>query len=179
MVGLRTREGKPFPVVAPRSYVVDLPAGAVRVGGVDVDELTPLLPPEDNTVPLVYGDREAGRRGGHRHRHGPPPAAHRHRSRVLNDFWGGKVDVGAVTALEARGFRTTGASPTLFWFGYPSRTLSLDAAARELAEYVRTPCCRRPTQRASTWSRSALVVSSRGGTWRLYPGGTASSTGSS
>ena len=139
VLGLRTRQGKPFPVIGPRMpYVVDLPAGAVRVGGVVVDEFAPLPPLEDNTsISFAVTVRQGGEVAtatvtdllllptvivpGY-----------------LNDFWGGKVDVGAVTALEARGFRTTGPSPTLFWFGYPSRTLSLNAAAQELAAYVRT-----------------------------------------
>src|SRR5262249_31368241 len=45
---------------------------------------------------------------------------------------------GAISILEKRGYRSTGASPSLFWFTYTSRSLDLEAASHALAAYVRS-----------------------------------------
>jgi hypothetical protein len=137
-LGTRTHVGRPFPVVGPRMpYAVDLPSGAVRIGGVLFDEVAPVAPLEENTfVSFTVTVRQGNDR---------VTAAATDLLLLptvvvpgyLNDLGGATMNTGAVSALERRGFRAGGASPTLFWFSYKSRTLSVEAAAQELAAYVR------------------------------------------
>jgi len=138
-LGGRTREGAPLPVVAPQlPYVLDLPTGTVRLGGVLVDQSAPFPPLDENTAVSVAVTV----------RQGDELATARVTTLLLlptvlvpgylNDVGSGRIDTGAVAALERRGFHLTGPAPTLFWFAYRSRTLSLQDAARQLAAYVRT-----------------------------------------
>jgi len=138
-LGGRTREGTPLPVVASRlPYVVDLPTGTVRIGGVLVDESAGFPPLDENTA---FAFTVTVRQGTDLATASATDLLLLPTVLVpgyLNDIGGGTMDPGVAAALERRGFRTAGAAPTLFWFGYPSRALSVEATARALAAYVRT-----------------------------------------
>ncbi len=117
------------------SMDVDLPAGAIRVGVVKVGEFHPVQPFTDNMrfpiqVTLRQGTRVA--------------TARRMVTILLptvivagymNEL-GGRNDE-ALAPFIQRGYRADGSAATLFWFGYPSHQLTLEEAARNLAEYVR------------------------------------------
>jgi len=55
----------------------------------------------------------------------------------LSDLGGARPYPGVLSGLERRGYRATGPWPTVFWFGYASRRLTVEGAARALASYVR------------------------------------------
>jgi hypothetical protein len=134
----QSTEGWPFRVVASRTpAVIDLPAGRVRVGGdASVAEFTP-VPPLKDDLPIMFevtvrqADQTATARetgvlllptvivpGYLNHMGGPSKAA--------------------ISILEQRGYRLTGASPSLFWFTYTSGSLDLETASHALAAYVRS-----------------------------------------
>jgi hypothetical protein len=49
----------------------------------------------------------------------------------------GKPEPAILSGFEQRGYRSQGASPDLFWFTYPSRSLPLKEASQVLSAYVR------------------------------------------
>jgi hypothetical protein len=137
-LGDQTIQGSPGAVVASRiPAALDLPAGRVRIGGdAAVAEFTPVPPLRENmpvTIALTV-------------RQGDQVASARVTGMLLlptvivpgylNDM-SGKPNAGVVATLQQRGYRSTGGSPDLFWFTYPSRSLDLPEAARALAAYVR------------------------------------------
>jgi len=136
-VGERTVAVPPGRIGFSRAPVVlDLRAGRVWVGGVPSAEFSPIPPLDENapiavTVTVRQGDAVATAR----------------QSDVLllpsvivpgylSDLGGKGFYPGVLSVLERRGYRATGPWPTLFWFGYASRRLSIEEAARGLASYV-------------------------------------------
>jgi hypothetical protein len=118
------------------AMILDLPAGVVRVGGVAVGTFRPVRRFEENLrfpvdVTLSLGSRSITAR------------------RIvtillptvivpgyLNELTG--RDPTVLAAFRRHGYAHEGAYPTLFWFTYPSRRITLAGGAEALAEYVRT-----------------------------------------
>ena len=134
----QTIEALSLPVNAPRiPGFLDLPAGRIRIGGdASIGEFTPVPPLEEN-MPVAI--EVAVRQGG--------AVATARQTGVLllptiiapgylNDM-SGKPDPEILSVLTQRGYRATGGSPSVFWFTYNSRGLSLGQAGRALAAYVR------------------------------------------
>lgn len=136
-VGGHVIEGPPGPAVA--AYlpaVFDLPAGTARLGGVGIFHFTPIPPLAENTQIAVQVTVRQG-----------TEVATTRRTRMLllptvivpgylNDL-GAQPDADVISSLEQRGYRATGASPTVFWFTYASRRFGLADGAKALAAYVR------------------------------------------
>ncbi|HET9000667.1 MAG TPA: hypothetical protein VFP86_13575 [bacterium] len=137
-LGGQTVEGPQSPLTASRiPAFFDLPAGRVRIGGdASVAEFTPVPPFTENTpVAIELTVRQGGE------------VATARQTGVLllptvivpgylNDM-AGKPDQAIMSVLGQRGYDAGGASPNLFWFTYPSRSLDLEKAAWALAAYVR------------------------------------------
>jgi len=113
----------------------DLPAGIVRVGGVTVGTFQPVPPFTDN---LRFPVEVTVRRG-------PLVATARREATILlptvivpgylNEMGGPDREV--LDTLGRHGYVPDGPAPTLFWWSYSSRQLSLDGGAQALAAYVR------------------------------------------
>jgi len=117
------------------SMDVDFPAGVIWVGVVKVGEFHSVRPFTENMrfpvrVTLRQGTRVA--------------TASRMVTILLptvivagymNEIGGRNEE--ALGAFMRHGYRDDGTAPTLFWFGYPSHELTLEEAARNLADYVR------------------------------------------
>ena len=114
---------------------LDLEAGRVRIGGVAVAVFTPLPRLQENTrVPIEVTVRQ-----------GAAEATIRQSATLLiptiivpgylNDL--GKPLADVIEVFERGGYEDEGPSPTLYWFAYPSRALTLEESARALAAYVR------------------------------------------
>jgi len=116
--------------------VLDLPAGTARLGGVAIFHFTPIPPLAENTQIAVEVTvrQESGVATARRTLMLPLPTVIV--PGYLNDL-GAEPDAEVVSALERRGYRATGASPTVFWFTYPSRRFGLADGAKALAAYVR------------------------------------------
>ena len=137
-LGGQSIQGPPGPVVAARIPAsIDLLAGRVRVGGdAFVAEFPPMPPVTENTpialeVTVRQGDEVATAR-----QTGVLLLPTVIVPGYLNDM-SGKPDPRILSVLEQRGYRARGTSPDLFWFTYPSRSLSLEKGAWALAAYVR------------------------------------------
>jgi hypothetical protein len=113
----------------------DLPQGVVSVGGIQIGSFHPVLPFDENMrFPVEV-----------RLRSGTVEVADRQDVTILlptvivpgylNEL--GSRDEGVIAGLRRYGYTASGASPTLFWFTYPSRHVSLDEGGRALAAYVR------------------------------------------
>jgi hypothetical protein len=117
------------------AWVIDLPAGTVRVGGIAIETFSLVRPFTDNMrfsveVTLRRGlhvamDRRSGTIllptvivPGLLNMLGPP------NERVLNGF-------------RRLGYTDVGPAPTLFWFTYPAGGRTLPESANNLAKYVR------------------------------------------
>lgn len=117
------------------SMVLDLPAGVIRVGGVSVGTFHPIRRFDENLqFPVDVTLSHAG-----------VAATARRMVTILlptviipgylNELGGPDPDV--LAKFYHRGYTDYGAYPTLFWFGYPSRTINLQEGAQALAQYVR------------------------------------------
>lgn len=117
------------------AMVLDLPAGVIRVGGVSVGTFRPIRRFEENLrfpVDITLS-------------HGGVAATARRTVTILlptviipgylNEVGGPEPDV--LAKFYRRGYTAHGAYPTLFWFVYPSRRITLEEGAQELAQYVR------------------------------------------
>lgn len=136
-VGSQVIQGPPGPAVA--AYLpamLDMPAGTLRLGGVAIIEFAPIPPPAENTPIAVEITVRQGTAVATTRRNGTLLLPTVIVPGYLNDL-DAKPDAEVVSVLEQRGYRTTGASPTAFWFAYPSRRFSLQEGARALANYVR------------------------------------------
>jgi hypothetical protein len=134
--GVPARAALPLIDMPPRfTMVLDLPAGVITVGGIPIGAFHPVLPftenlrfPVDVTV-----------------RHGSRAATARSIATILlptvivpgylNELSG--QDETVLTRFRRHGYATGGAAPSLFWFTYSSRRLTLEEAGRALAAYVR------------------------------------------
>ena len=136
-IGGRVIQGPPGPVVA--AYLpamLDMPAGKLRLGGVSIIEFPPVPPLAENTPIAVEVTVRQGPAAVTARRNGTLLLPTVIVPGYLNDL-DAKPDAEVVSVLEQRGYRITGASPTAFWFAYPSRRFSLQDSARALANYVR------------------------------------------
>ncbi len=136
-VGSHVIEGPRWPIIAAHlPGVLDLPAGKLRLGGVGAFDFTPVPPLDQNTPMAVEVTVRQGSEAATAHQTATLLLPTLIVPGYLNDL-GGKPYSGVISILERRGYRATGASPNLFWFTYPSRSLSLEDGARALATYVR------------------------------------------
>ena len=113
----------------------DLPAGIVRVGGVSVGTFAPVPPFSEN---LRFPVEITIQRG-------IQTATARAEATILlptvivpgylNEL--AEPDHDLLAAFERLGYRDGGTSPTLFWFRYQSRQVTLEEGGRSLAAYVR------------------------------------------
>jgi Lipase (class 2) len=121
----------------PRRFAmdIDLPGGAIRVGVVKVAEFAPIQPFTDNVrFPIRVTLREDGR-----------VATASQIVTVLlptvivpgymNELSGRSKET--LEAFIHRGHRDNGRAPTVFWFEYPSRSVTLEEGAHRLADYIR------------------------------------------
>ena len=138
ILGGQTIQGPLGPAVASRiPAAFDLPAGRIRIGGdAAVAEFAPVPPLQENmpvtiAITVRQGDQVANARET-----GTLLLPTVVVPGYLNDM-SGKPNASIVATLQQRGYRSTGTSPNLFWFTYPSRSLDLEGAARALADYVR------------------------------------------
>jgi hypothetical protein len=114
---------------------LDLPAGLVRVGGVVIGAFHPVPRFTEN---LRFPVEVSVRRGA-------LAATTRREATILlptvivpgylNELGGPDED--AVQAFRRHGYLDRSPAPTLFWFTYPSRRVTLPEGARALAAYVR------------------------------------------
>jgi hypothetical protein len=130
-------EGPRSPVVAAHlPGALDLRTGTYRLGGVAILHFPPMPPLAQNTpIGAVVTVRQGSvavtaRRAGMLLL--PTVVV----PGYLNDL-DTKPDADAIAVLEQRGYRVRGASPTVFWFAYPSRRFPLEEGAKALAAYVR------------------------------------------
>ena len=134
----QSTEGWPFPVVAAHTpAVIDLPAGRVRVGGdASVAEFTP-VPPLTQDLPIAL---EVTVRQGDQTVTAKQTGVLLLPIVIVPGYMNhmGRPNTAAISILQQRGYRSTGASPSLFWFTYTSRRLDLEAASHALAAYVRS-----------------------------------------
>ncbi len=134
--GVPIRAELPLIHMPPRFAMdLDLPAGVVRVGGIPVGTFSPVLPFKENMrfpveVALSHGLRTATAR-----REVVLLLPTVIVSGYLNELGGPNPEV--LAAFRLHGYRDEGPSPTLFWFAYPSRQLTLEQGAQALATYVR------------------------------------------
>ncbi len=137
-VGGRTILGEPGPVVAARlPAAIDLRRGRVLIGGdASVAEFIPVPPLEEKPPIAVEVTVRQGNAVATVQQKGVLLLPTIIVPGYLNDL-SGAPDSRVLSVLEQRGYRATGASPDLFWFGYQSRGLGLEEAARALAVYVR------------------------------------------
>lgn len=136
-VGDMVIDGPRVPVAAPHlPGVLDLRAGTFRLGGVTILHFN-ALPPLSRNLPIVVD--VTVRQGGAAttvRRTGTLLLPTIIVPGYLNDL-DSKPDADLVAILEQRGFRAAGLSPTVFWFTYSSRRLSLEGGAHALAAYIR------------------------------------------
>jgi pimeloyl-ACP methyl ester carboxylesterase len=136
IVGDRVIEGPRGSVVAARlPGVLDLAAGAFRLGGVTIFHFTPMPPATQNSPISVEVTVRQGNAAVTGRRSGMLLLPTVIVPGYLNDI-DSKPDPDIVSALEQRGYHVTGASPTVFWFAY-SRRFPLENGAKALAAYVR------------------------------------------
>ncbi len=121
----------------PRRFAmdIDLPGGAVRVGVVKVGEFAPIQPFTDNVrFPIQVTLRQEAR----------VATASRIVTILLptvivpgymNELGGRSRE--ALAAFIRRGYRDHGPAPTVFWFDYPSHSITLEKGAYRLADYIR------------------------------------------
>lgn len=117
------------------AWVVDLPAGVVRVGGVAIGTFSPILPFRDNTRFAVEVTLERG----------PHLATDRQTGTVLlptvivpgllNML--GQPNAAVLDGFKRFGYKDVGPAQTLFWFAYPASGRTLQEDATDLATYVR------------------------------------------
>jgi len=121
----------------PRRFAmdIDLPGGAILVGVVKVGEFAPIQPFMDNVrFPIRVTLRQEAREAS--------------ASRIItillptvivpgymNELSGRSKE--ALAAFIRRGYRDKGRAPTVFWFDYPSHSVTLEKGAHRLAEYIR------------------------------------------
>jgi len=135
-VGGAVINGARQPVVAAHlPGELDLTGGTFRLGGVRMFHFTPVPPPAENiSISVDITVRQGGE------------TATVHRVDMLllptlivpgylNDLTD-TPDPAVLAVLEHRGYRAAGHAPTVFWFAYPSRRLTLEAGARALDAYV-------------------------------------------
>jgi hypothetical protein len=127
----------PVPVAAARvPGELDLPDGRFRLGGVTVWRFPPVPPPDGNTaIALAVTVRQAGEAATARRSAAlllPTVIVPGYLEDVLS-----APDPRVLAVLRQRGYRSDGASPTMFWFVYPSRRFSLQQGAEALGAYVR------------------------------------------
>jgi len=113
----------------------DLAAGVVRVGGVPVGTFAPVPPFSEN---LRFPAEVTVHRG-------MQAATARAEATILlptvivpgylNELAGPDQDL--LATFGRLGYQDGGTSPTMFWFRYPSRQVTLEEGARSLAAYVR------------------------------------------
>ncbi len=134
--GVPARATLPLIHMPPRfAMVFDLPAGVVRVGGVAVGTFHPVPPFTENMrFPVEVTVR-----------HGSRVATARSEATILlptvivpgylGELAGPNQEV--LATFARRGYTDSGPSPTLFWFRYPSRQVTLEEGTQSLAAYVR------------------------------------------
>jgi hypothetical protein len=136
-VGSTVIDGPRGPAVAAHlPGVLDLRTGTFRLGGVAIFHF-PAIPPLAENSPIAAEITV---------RQGNAAVTARRTGMLLlptiivpgylNDL-ATQPDPDILSVLERRGYRAAGASPTVFWFTYPSRRFTLEAGARALAAYVR------------------------------------------
>jgi len=130
----------PLPALPPTvSHVgieLDLRTGRIRLGGVSVGAIEPVPPPVDNLRFFCEVGVSQGAAVAVARRSVTLPLPTVIVPGYLNDL-SGKPDDTTIVALEENGYQAAGTSPTVFWFTYPSRRLSLADASAALAAYVR------------------------------------------
>jgi hypothetical protein len=140
MVGGRTIRQAPLPpyhLSARFPIVLDLPGGRILVGGdASVGEFPPLPPLEENMTVAFEITVRQGDEVATAHQTGALLLPTIIVPGYLNELEG-KLNPGILSVLEQRGYRATGLSPSVFWFPYNSRGLTLEAASQALAVYVR------------------------------------------
>jgi hypothetical protein len=121
----------------PRRFAmdIDLPGGAIRVGVVKVGEFAPIRPFTDNVrFPIRVTLRQEAREAT--------------ASRIVTIILPTVIVPGYMNELSGRskealatfirdGYRDKGRAPTVFWFEYPSHSVTLEKGAHRLAEYIR------------------------------------------
>lgn len=134
--GVPARASLPLIHMPPRFVMeFDLPAGIVRVGGVPVGTFVPVPPFSENLrFPVEVTVHQ-----------GTQTATARAEATILlptvivpgylNEL--AEPDHDVLTTFERLGYQDGGTSPTLFWFPYQSRRVTLAEGARSLAAYVR------------------------------------------
>lgn len=116
--------------------VLDVRTGTFRLGGVTLLHFTPLPPLTQNLPIAVEVTVRQGNVATTSRRTGALLLPTVMVPGYLNDL-AVRPDSDIIAALAQHGYRVGGASPTVFWFAYPSRRISLQDGARELAEFVR------------------------------------------
>ena len=114
---------------------IDLPGGAVRVGVVKVGEFAPIQPFMDNVrFPIrVTLRQETGVATATRIVTILLPTV------IVPGYMNELSDrsTEALTGFIRHGYRDDGPAPTVFWFEYPSHSVTLEKGAHRLAEYIR------------------------------------------
>jgi hypothetical protein len=118
------------------SMDIDLRKGRVRIGEFSVAEFTPVPPLEENIRLPVAVTIHQGRAEATVRRTTTLPLPTVIVPGYLNDMKG-TPDLNVLSALGERGYLARGESPSLFWFNYHSRSLSLEDAASALARFIR------------------------------------------
>jgi hypothetical protein len=136
-VGDTVIEGPRGPAVAARlPGVLDVRSGTFRLGGVAILNFPSIPPFAQNTPIAVEVTVRQGNAAATDRRHGTLLLPTVIVPGYLNDL-DSKPDGDVISVLEQRGYRAGGASPTVFWFAYPSRRFPLEEGAKALAAYVR------------------------------------------
>jgi hypothetical protein len=115
---------------------IDLASGVFRLGGVTIFHFPPVPPPDRNTPIAVEITVHQGAATVSARRTGMLLLP----TLVVPGYLGDLAtapDPVVLSALARRGYRSSVAAPTLFWFTYPSRRLTLEQGAEALAAYVR------------------------------------------